>query len=181
MMEMRLASALVSASSRIRIMGIIVLTNETNVGAPDSLGAWVLDQILGNAKRDYVAENLKKAKAKFEATANLFAKPANPRPFPRLAPLAGNFVNPTFGRTMLALEGDALVMEFLTNGAKFKLVPWDGDIFVASPMPTGQFGPIVDLDYMTNGFAQFQMDKDGKRNLLRLSLLDGQAYEFRRQ
>ena len=56
-----------------------------------------------------------------------------------------------------------------------------GDIFFASLMPTGQFGPIVDLDYMTKGFAQFQMDKDGKLNLLRLSLVDGQAYEFRRE
>jgi hypothetical protein len=41
----------------------------------------------------------------------------------------------------------------------------------------GQFGPVVDFDYMTRGFAQFQMDKDGKRNLLRLSTIDGQPYE----
>jgi hypothetical protein len=48
-------------------------------------------------------------------------------------------------------------------------------------MATGQFGPIVDLHFMTKGFAQFQMDKDGKLNLLRLSTADGQAYEFRRE
>jgi hypothetical protein len=48
-------------------------------------------------------------------------------------------------------------------------------------MPTGKFRPIVDLDYMTKGFAQFQMDKDGKLNLLHLSTQDGQAYEFRRE
>jgi CubicO group peptidase (beta-lactamase class C family) len=162
-------------------IGIIILTNETNVTAPNSLGVWLLDRILGNAKHDPVAENLKNAKAKFEATAKLFTKPANPQPFPRLAPLAGNFVNPSFGKATLATEGDALVMEFLTSGAKFNLVPRDGNIFVASLMPTGQFGPIVDLDYMTKGFLQFQIDKDGKLNLLRLSLLDGQAYEFRRE
>jgi hypothetical protein len=34
---------------------------------------------------------------------------------------------------------------------------------------------------MTKGFAQFQMDKDAKLNLLRLSIEDGQAYEFRRE
>jgi CubicO group peptidase (beta-lactamase class C family) len=73
-------------------IGIIILTNETNVEAPNSLGAWVLDRILGNAKHDPVAENLKNAKATFEATAKRFAKPANPRPFPQLAPLTGNFV-----------------------------------------------------------------------------------------
>jgi CubicO group peptidase (beta-lactamase class C family) len=162
-------------------IGIIILSNETNVTAPNSLGAWVLDRILGNARHDYVAENLKSAKANFEKTAKLFAKPSNPRPFLPLAPLAGKFFNPAFGEAEVTLQGDALVMEFLTNGAKFKLAPRDGDIFVANLMPTGQFGPIVDLDYMTRGFAQFQMDKDGKLNLLRLSTVDGQAYEFTRE
>ena len=162
-------------------IGIIILTNETNVEAPNSLGAWVLDRILGNAKHDPVAENLKNAKATFEATAKQFAKPANPRPFPRLAPLTGNFVNSSLGKAVLTLKDDALVIEVQATGAKFKLVPWDGDIFMATLMATDQFGPIVDLDYMTKGFAQFQMDKDGKLNLLRLSTQDGQAYEFRRE
>ena len=162
-------------------IGIIILTNETNVEAPNSLGPWVLDRILGNAKHDPVAENLKNAKATFEATAKQFAKPANPRPFPRLAPLTGNFVNSSLGKAVLTLKDDALVIEVQATGAKFKLVPWDGDIFMATLMATDQFGPIVDLDYMTKGFAQFQMDKDGKLNLLRLSTQDGQAYEFRRE
>jgi hypothetical protein len=82
---------------------------------------------------------------------------------------------------VLTLKDDALVIEVLATGAKFKLVPWDGDTFIATLMSSGQFGPIVDLDYMTKGFAQFQMDKDGKLNLLRLSTVDGQAYEFRRE
>jgi len=162
-------------------IGIIILTNETNVTAPNSLGAWVLDRILGNAKHDPVAENLKNAKATFEATAKQFAKPANPRPFPRLAPLTGNFVNSSLGKAVLTLKDDALAIEVQTTGAKFKLVPWDGDIFMSTLIATDQFGPIVDLDYMTKGFAQFQMDKDGKLNLLRLSTQDGQAYEFRRE
>ena len=71
-------------------------------------------------------------------------------------------------------------MEFQASGAKLKLVPWDGDIFTASSCrwavrPYSRFG------FLTSGFAQFQMDKDGKLNLLRLSLVDGQAYEFRRE
>jgi len=162
-------------------IGIIILTNETNVEAPNSLGPWVLDRILGNAKHDPVTENLKNAKATFEATAKQFAKPANPRPFPRLAPLTGNFVNSSLGKAVLTLKDDALVIEVQATGAKFKLAPWDGDIFMATLMAKDQFGPIVDLDYMTKGFAQFQMDKDGKLNLLRLSTQDGQAYEFRRE
>ena len=163
-----------------RNIGVIILTNETNVGFPRSFGLWLLDRILGNPQRDYVANSLKEAKTSFEATAKRFAKPAYPRPFPPLVPLAGNFVNPSFGEAAVALEGDALVMEFQATGAKFKLEPWDGDVFIAGLMPTGRFGPIVDLDYMTKGFVQFQMDKNGRLDLLRLSSEDGQVYEFRR-
>ena len=109
----------------------------------------MLDRILDNPQRDYAVNKLKEAKTSFEATAKLFAKPANPRPFPPLAPLAGNFVNPSFGAAAVALNGDGLVMELQDTGATFKLEPWDGDVFVASLLPIGQFGPIVDLGYMT--------------------------------
>lgn len=162
-------------------IGIIILTNETNVTAPNSLGVWLLDRILGNAKHDPVADSLKNAKAQFDATTKSFTKPANPRPFPPLAPLTGNFINPSFGKAVLTVKDDALVMEVQATGARFKLVPWDGDIFIATLLPTGQFKPVVDLEFMTKGFAQFQMDKDGKLNLLRLSIQNGQAYEFRRE
>jgi CubicO group peptidase (beta-lactamase class C family) len=63
-------------------VGVIVLTNEENVGFPDALGLWTLDRILDNPKVDHVADTLKKAKTNFETTAKLFAKPDNPRPFP---------------------------------------------------------------------------------------------------
>ncbi len=96
-------------------------------------------------------------------------------------PVAGNFVSPSFGEAAVAQDGDALVMKFQATGAELKLDPWDGDVFIARLMPTGRFGPIVDLAYMTKGFAQFQMDKDGKLNRLRLSSGDGQAYELRRE
>ncbi len=78
-------------------------------------------------------------------------------------------------------DGDGLVMEIRATGAKLRLVPWDGDIFVAQLVPSGEFGPIVDLDYMTRGFAQFQMSSDGKLNLLRLSFNNAQQFPFRRE
>ena len=72
-------------------------------------------------------------------------------------------------------------MNIQATGAQLKLEPWDGYVFTASLMPTGRFGPIVDLGYMTKAFAQFQMGKDGKLDLLRLCTEDGQVYEFTRQ
>jgi Domain of unknown function (DUF3471) len=99
-----------------------------------------------------------------------------------LAPLAGNFVNPSFGAVAVAPEGDALVMEVQATGAKLKLEPWDGDVFTVKIMPLGRFAAIAEnLGPLPIGFVQFQIDKDAKLNLLRLSYDDGQAYEFRRE
>src|SRR5262249_43167060 len=129
---------------------------------------------------DYVAEALTHAKAKFADDAKMFARPANPRPSSSLASLAGNFTNPSFGKALLKADADALVLD-LESGAQLKLEAWDGDIFTARWVRTGRFALVAaNLGPSPSGFAQFQMDKDGKLNLLRLSL-DGQAYEFRRQ
>lgn len=163
-------------------IGVIVLSNETNVGFPDAIGRWILDRVLGNAKVDHVADALKTAEANFGTAAKLFAKPANPRPFPPVAPLAGTFANPSFGKAAVALEGDKLVMELEATGAKLQLEPWDGDIFTARLMPLGRFAAMVDnLGSLPNGFVQFQIDKSAALNLLRLSFDDGQAYEFHRE
>ncbi|MGB7840967.1 MAG: DUF3471 domain-containing protein [Terrimicrobiaceae bacterium] len=163
-------------------LGVIVLTNETNVGFPDAIGLWTLDRILDNPEVDRVAETLKAATSRFDTMNKLFAKPANPRPFPPLAPLAGKFANPSFGAVAVAPEGDALVMEIQATGANLKLEPWDGDVFTAKIMPLGRFAPISEnLGPLPIGFAQFQIDKEAKLNLLRLSYDDGQAYEFRRE
>jgi CubicO group peptidase (beta-lactamase class C family) len=161
-------------------VGVIVLANA--VSFADAIGLWAIDRILGNPSVDYAANTLKAAKAKYDAAEKMFAKPERPRPFSPLAPLAGQFANPAIGKASVAVEGNALVMEITPTGAKLKLEPWDGDIFTASLMPLGQFAAIAeDLGPLPTAFAQFQIDKEGKLNLLRLSLDDGQAYEFVRE
>jgi CubicO group peptidase (beta-lactamase class C family) len=163
-------------------IGVIVLSNETNVGFPDAIGHWILDRILGNANVDHVADALKAAEANFGTAAKVFAKPAHPRLFPPVAPLAGAFANPSFGKAAVALEGDKLVMELQATGAKLQLEPWDGDVFTARLMPIRRFAAMVDnLGPLPNGFVQFQIDKSAKLNLLRLSFDDGQTYEFHRE
>ena len=79
----------------------------------------------------------------------MFTKPANPGRFHGLHRLP--VILSIRASAMQRCQGDALVMAFQATGAQFKLEPRDGDIFVASLMPTGQFGPVVDLDYMTRG------------------------------
>ena len=162
-------------------VGVIVLTNEENQGFPDAVGVWALDRLLDNPVVDHAAAALKAAKEKFADTEKMFAKPANPRPFPPLAPLGGSFVNPSFGKATLRLDGDALVLALEQSGCQLKLEPWDGDVFTARVLPSGRFVALAEsIGSLPSAFAQLQIDKEGQLNLLRLSFADGQAYEFRR-
>jgi len=162
--------------------GVTVLTNESNVGFPDAVGLWVLDRLLDNPSVDHVANVLKAAKANFENTRKQFARPGTPRPAPPLAPLAGNFDNPSFGRAVVRPEADALIMEIQAGGARLRLEPWDGEIFAVRLVPSGRFAAVAkNLGDEPNGLAQFLADAAGKPNVLRVTLEDGQAYEFRRE
>ena len=161
-----------------RNVGVIILTNENDVGLPDAYGLWMMDRILGNPEVDYVTARLATEKAHYEAEERRFARPANPRPSPPLASLTGAFVNPSFGETSVEEDGGTLVMKIAATGARFSLTPLDGNIFVAQLLPTGRFGPIVGLSYMTRAFAGFQMTNAGKFDLLRLTFENGQPFEF---
>jgi CubicO group peptidase (beta-lactamase class C family) len=163
-------------------VGVVVLTNESNVGFPDAIGRWVLDRLLGNPKVDHVADALKAARAGFEKSVRLFAKPDNPRPFPPLVPMTGTFVSPSMGKAIVAQEDGALNMSLETTGAKLGFNPWDGSIFTAKLMPLGKFaGLAANLGPLPSAFAEFRMDRDAKLNILHLSFDDGQAYDFTRE
>ena len=161
-------------------VGIVVLSNETNKGFPDAVGAWFLDRLLGNPDVDFVAERLKLARAEAEKNAKLWARPANPRPIPPLARLAGTFTNPAIGNVTIRQDGDALVMQ--SPGVALKLKPWDGEIFVATLIPGGPYAALVESQGPDPAaFAQFQMDATGKLDILRLTTADGQSYDFKRE
>jgi hypothetical protein len=76
---------------------------------------------------------------------------------------------------------DALVLALQESGCQLKLEPWDGDVFTARVVPSGRFVALAEnFGPRPSAFAQLQIDKEGRLNLLRLSFEDGQAYEFRR-
>jgi hypothetical protein len=161
-------------------VGVVILANA--VGFPDAIAAWTMDRLLGNPQVDHAANLLKAATARYDAAVKMFAKPEHPRPFPPLAPLAGRFANPAVGKASVTVEGNALILEITATGAKLKLEPWDGDVFTAAMIPLGRFAMIAEaLGPLPAGFVQFQIDKDGKLNLLRMLLEDGPTYEFVRE
>ncbi len=159
-----------------------MLANETNVGLPDAIGEWTFDRLLGNPEIDHVAAKLTAAR-KCDADANAtFAQPTAPRPSPPTASLASSVDSPVFGEAMLTTEGDGLVLALNTTGARLKLAPWDGDVFTASLVPEGRFAAIAaNLGPLPMGFAQFQADETGKLATLRLTMADGQVYDFARK
>jgi hypothetical protein len=164
-----------------RNTGIVILANETNVGLPAAIGAWLLDRVLGNPDIDHVAIKLPEVIAGFTTAEQKFAKPGHPLPFPLLASLTGVFVNPSFGTAMVDQVGNALVMEIRATGARFKIETWDGVVLVARLIPEGDFEAVAALNYKTTAFVQFHMADDGKPGLLRLAFDDGQQFDFRRQ
>jgi hypothetical protein len=82
-------------------------------------------------------------------------------------------------------------MEFQATPARFKLEPWDGDVFAVRVIPNGPFAAMdQNLGDQPIGLAQFQApavsrlvgaDAAGKPAVLRITLDDGQAYDFRRE
>ncbi|PSJ54988.1 serine hydrolase domain-containing protein [Kumtagia ephedrae] len=163
-------------------VGVIVLTNETNVGLPDAIGAWTLDRLLGNPEVDHVAERLKAAQAAFAAEEKTTEASPAARPAAALASLAGDYDSPSFGKAAVTQDGAGLVVE-LETGAKLTLEAGDGWAFSVSLVPEGRFAGIAaNIGPTPIGIAQFEVDKDGAVAGFRfISVDNGQPYTFARQ
>ena len=99
-----------------------------------------------------------------------------------LAPLAGSFGSPVFGKAVLRPENDTLVLELQETGAQLALTPWDADVFTFRVLPRGRFAPLVaGMGPRPSGFAQFEVGQDSRLGTLRLTLDDGQTFAFRRE
>lgn len=169
-----------------RKLGVIVLSNQSNVGMPDALGLWTLDRLLGNPMVDYEATTLAKAKATYTDGVKVVARPADPQPSPPLAPLAGNFANPSFGKAALRMDDGTAALEIAASGAKLRLDPWNGAVYTATLLPEGKFAAMAaNLGPLPIAFAQFQNDENGKPTTLRLTptgeFNNAQAYDFKRE
>ena len=165
-----------------RKLGIIVLSNELNVGMPDAVGLWAMDRLLRNPMVDYAAKTLANATATYADSVKQYARLPNPQPSQAFGPLAGSFANPGFGEAVLSAEGNAARLELTGSGAKLRLDPWNGAVYTATLVPDGEFAAMAaNVGPLPLAFAQFQNDKEGKLTILRLTFSDGQAYDFTRK
>ena len=164
-------------------VGVVVLTNEVNVGLPDAIGRWVMDRILDNPNVDHRRGGDQGGAGRIREIGQAVRQAGQSAAIPAAGAAGRDFHQSGLSaRRRCALEGDALVMSLEATGAKLRLAQWDGSIFTARLMPLGQFAAVAeDLGPLPTAFVQFQMDKDARLNVLRLSFDDGQAYEFTRE
>jgi len=164
-------------------IGVVVLTNETNVGLPDALGEWVLYKLLGNDTPDLVGARLKQAKAAETAGNAVFAMPAKMAPAMPLDGLAGDYSEGSFGDATVAVKDDAVTLTLARTGAILDFRSRGGYLFDVSLRPEGRFADIAaNLGPQPLGFAEFETDTTGAYNSLVLKMPEnGQSYTFERK
>ncbi len=163
-----------------RGVGTIVLTNQGNIGFPDSVGLWVYDRLLGNPETDYAKQSLARAKAAAEKEAARYRKPAAPRPPPASTGLVGDYQSDVLGlASLVADKGGALFLTVQKTGARLRLVPFDGAVFMVYLVPQAPFADIVaSQGDAPMGFADFEPDAEGHLSRLRWQVA-GQTFRWR--
>lgn len=164
-------------------VGVIVLTNETNVGFPDAIGEWTLDRLLDNPKVDHVAARLEAAKANFAAGQKFAEMPPVRQPPTVLEPLVGTYETPGFGEASASVDAGSLVVKLELTGAKLKLDDRGGQAFNVGLVPEGRFAAIAEGNGPGPvGIIQFETDAKGGIGGFRFMAGDnGQIYTFTRK
>ena len=117
-------------------LGIVVLTNGTPVGLPESVCLSFLDYYrYGSAQVDYLTalkpifENLMKETQDSSPDYSRLKLPTNPLPPRELSAYKGTYVSPYYGKLQIDIERDRLIMRLPPRGAYYELAHWDGDTF----------------------------------------------------
>lgn len=160
-------------------VGIVILSNEENRGFADGAAAAFYQALLGNPPFDVLSSALEHARENEEERRAKFTPPASPRPARDLAAYAGRYDTLGLGPAAVAVEDGRLALR-LSTGAVLELTPFDGDVFTVRLRPEGRFAAAVE-GWGTDpvGFAQFQIDIDGRLADLRWSFGDD-SYLFNR-
>src|ERR1700733_8153591 len=119
-----------------RQLGIVVLTNGTPIGLPESISLSFPDFFrYGSARRDYLSlfrpifDDLVKQTQDSSPDYSKLPPPSNPAPGGGLSAYAGTYKSPYYGTLLIEVERNQLILRLPPRGAYYELTHWDGDTF----------------------------------------------------
>jgi CubicO group peptidase (beta-lactamase class C family) len=117
-------------------LGIVVLTNGTPIGLPESVSMAFLDFYrYGSAKADYlealkpIFDNLTKETQDCSPDYSKLKPPTSPSSPRQLSAYKGTYVSPYYGRLQIDEVNNQLIMRLPPRDAYYELTHWDGDTF----------------------------------------------------
>jgi hypothetical protein len=117
-------------------IGILVLTNGTPVGLPESIALNFLDDFeYGAPKRDYLtlagADFAKMCAGWIGSSKNYSTDnpPANPTPGAQSSSFVGTYDNPYFGKVEIEQHEGKLILRLPPLGTYYELTHWDGNTY----------------------------------------------------
>jgi CubicO group peptidase (beta-lactamase class C family) len=117
-------------------LGIVVLSNGTPIGIPESISMSFLDYFhYGYAKADYFPgakayfDNLREETQNSSTNYSRLTPPSNPSSPGQLSGYKGTYVSPYYGKLTIEVEQNKLIMRLPPRGAYYELTHWDGDTF----------------------------------------------------
>ena len=157
-------------------VGLVILTNEGTNALADAVGNWFYDRVLGNPATDYSAQYLAIVQQAREKAAATNRQPANPTPPGPDSDYVGTYRSGVTGPAhVVSASGGALGLTFERPGTSFRLVPWNGDVFVLTATEPAL---AATLEADNPQLVQFQRTVHGMVDRVRLG--DGQEIELAR-
>jgi len=138
-------------------IGIAVLSNHGQEGAPFAISRWFAERVWGLPVVDHRAGFKRPAPEAAPAAQNAAA----PAP-ERLQAYAGAYDSPTLGPVTVLREGEQLLLQLEQIGARLRLQPLGGDAFSADILPQGRFGELVAEGFTQIYRVEFTLGTDGK-------------------
>lgn len=156
-------------------VGLVILTNEGTNALADAVGAWFYDRLLGNPDVDYSAKDLAIIRNAQAKAADEGRRPAAPTPAGPDGDYTGAYTSGVTGPARVASDGGALSLAFERPGSRFRLQPWNGDVFVLTATEPA-LAATMEAD--SPALVQFQRTVQGRVDRVRLG--DGQDIELTR-
>jgi CubicO group peptidase (beta-lactamase class C family) len=135
-------------------LGIVVLTNGTPSGVPESIAKTFYDRVeFGAAQRDWYDAYAPVFSQMLAPQGELIGKQPPVHPVPALAPAAyeGTYANAYYGDATVSLKNGALVIALGVTPERYTLAHWSGNTFSFEPVGEAATGGPTAVTFVRNG------------------------------